>query len=139
MSDSFDAFRYMGYLRSRWRWIASSACAAVVLATVVSLLLPNQYTATARLLIEPPAGTDLRSAMAVSPIAFTICIAPFESQVSHRPRAGTTQTCACGLAAAIIAVGPMPVTRNAARQSQTSAASCATKNEKPTPKEKLDV
>jgi uncharacterized protein involved in exopolysaccharide biosynthesis len=68
MGEPFDAFRYMGYLRSRWRWIASSAGVAVALAIAVSLLLPNQYTATARLIIEPPAGTDLRSAMAVSPI-----------------------------------------------------------------------
>ena len=68
MSEPFDAFRYIGYLRSRWRWIACSAGVAVALAIIVSLLLPNQYTATARLIIEPPAGTDLRSAMAVSPI-----------------------------------------------------------------------
>src|SRR5205814_6684304 len=68
MGESFDAFRYMSYLRARWRWIASSAGVAVVLAIVVSMLLPNQYTSTARLLIEPPAGTDMRSAMAVSPI-----------------------------------------------------------------------
>ena len=27
-----------------------------------------QYTATARIVIDPPAGTDLRAAMAVSPI-----------------------------------------------------------------------
>jgi uncharacterized protein involved in exopolysaccharide biosynthesis len=68
MGDPFDAFRYIGYLRARWRWIALSACVAVALALGISLLLADQYTATARLLIEPPAGTDLRSAMAVSPI-----------------------------------------------------------------------
>jgi len=68
MSEAFDAVRYMSYLRSRWRWIACSAGVAVALAIAVSLVLPNQYTATARLVIEPPAGTDLRAAMAVSPI-----------------------------------------------------------------------
>jgi uncharacterized protein involved in exopolysaccharide biosynthesis len=68
MGDPFDAFRYIGYVRARWRWTALSACVAMALALGISLLLPNQYTATARLLIEPPAGTDLRSAMAVSPI-----------------------------------------------------------------------
>jgi uncharacterized protein involved in exopolysaccharide biosynthesis len=68
MSEPFDAFRYMGYLRARWRWIGASACVAVGLAAAISLAMPNQYTATARLVIEPPAGTDLRSAMAVSPI-----------------------------------------------------------------------
>ena len=42
---------------SRWRSRSPSAS-----------LQPRQYTATARIVIEPPAGTDLRSAMAVSPI-----------------------------------------------------------------------
>ncbi|HKA01934.1 MAG TPA: Wzz/FepE/Etk N-terminal domain-containing protein, partial [Candidatus Solibacter sp.] len=68
MGEPFDAFRYIGYLRARWRWIAASAGVAVGLAIAISLAMTNQYTATARLLIEPPAGTDLRSAMAVSPI-----------------------------------------------------------------------
>jgi capsular polysaccharide biosynthesis protein len=68
MGEPFDAFRYIGYLRARFRWIALSAGVAMGLALVISLLMTNQYTATARLIIEPPAGTDLRSAMAVSPI-----------------------------------------------------------------------
>lgn len=68
MAEPLDAFRYIGYMRSRWRFIACSAGVAVALAIVVSLLLPNRYTATARVVIEPPAGTDLRAAMAVSPI-----------------------------------------------------------------------
>ena len=68
MGEPFDAFRYIGYLRARWRWILASAAVAVALAIAVSLALPNQYTATTRLVIDPPAGTDLRSAMAVSPI-----------------------------------------------------------------------
>ena len=68
MGEPFDAFRYIGYMRARWRWILTSVCVAVLLAIAVSLVLPNQYTATTRLVIDPPAGTDLRSAMAVSPI-----------------------------------------------------------------------
>jgi uncharacterized protein involved in exopolysaccharide biosynthesis len=68
MSDSYDAFRYMSYMRSRWRLIAGSCGIAATLAVTASLLMPRQYTATARIVIEPPAGTDLRSAMAVSPI-----------------------------------------------------------------------
>ena len=68
MSESFDAYRYIGYLRSRWRLIAGSAALAVALAGVASLLMTPQYTATARIVIDPPAGADLRSAMAVSPI-----------------------------------------------------------------------
>jgi len=68
MSEPFDAYRYIGYLRSRWRWIAASTGLAAGLAAAVSLVMTPQYTATARLVIEPPAGADLRAAMAVSPI-----------------------------------------------------------------------
>jgi succinoglycan biosynthesis transport protein ExoP len=68
MPESFDAFRYIGYMRSRWRWIAASCAIAMVLALAITLLQPRLYTATARIVIEPPAGSDLRSAMAVSPI-----------------------------------------------------------------------
>jgi uncharacterized protein involved in exopolysaccharide biosynthesis len=68
MSEPFDAYRYIGYLHSRWRWIAASAALAAGLATAGSLVMTPQYTATARLVIEPPAGADLRAAMAVSPI-----------------------------------------------------------------------
>lgn len=68
MPESFDAFRYIGYMRSRWRWIGASCGFAVVIALVVTLSLPRQYTATARIVIDPPAGSDLRAAMAVSPI-----------------------------------------------------------------------
>ena len=68
MPESFDAFRYIGYMRSHWTWIGASCGIAVTIALVVSLILPRQYTATARIVIDPPAGADLRSAMAVSPI-----------------------------------------------------------------------
>src|SRR5437763_1093679 len=68
MAESLDAFRYMSYLRSRWRWIAVSCGTAVAIALGVSLVMPRQYTAVARIVIEPPAGTDPRASMAVSPI-----------------------------------------------------------------------
>jgi succinoglycan biosynthesis transport protein ExoP len=68
MSDAVDGFVYLNYVRSRWRVVALSCLIAVVLAAGVSLLLTRQYTATARIVIEPPAGADPRSAMAVSPI-----------------------------------------------------------------------
>jgi uncharacterized protein involved in exopolysaccharide biosynthesis len=68
MTDSFDAFRYISYMRSRWRWIAASCAIAMLLALAFTLLQTRLYTATARIVIEPPAGSDLRSAMAVSPI-----------------------------------------------------------------------
>jgi uncharacterized protein involved in exopolysaccharide biosynthesis len=66
--ESFDAFRYIGYMRSRWRWIAASCVTAVALAFAASMAMTREYTATARIVIEPPAGTDLRAAVAVSPI-----------------------------------------------------------------------
>jgi uncharacterized protein involved in exopolysaccharide biosynthesis len=68
MAEPVEIFRYIRYLRLRWIWIAASAAVAVTLAAGVSLWITRQYTATARILIEPPAGADLRSAMAVSPI-----------------------------------------------------------------------
>jgi len=68
MAGAFDVFRYMSYMRSRWRWVAVSCATATVLAIAVSLAMPREYTATARIVIEPPAGTDLRAAVAVSPI-----------------------------------------------------------------------
>jgi uncharacterized protein involved in exopolysaccharide biosynthesis len=68
MVESFDSFRYIGYLQSRWRQIAASAGIAVALAAGISLVMPARYTATARIVIQPPAGADVRSSTAVSPI-----------------------------------------------------------------------
>lgn len=68
MAESFDAFRYISYMRSRLLWIAASCGVAVGIAWVISLAMPREYTATARIVIEPPAGTDSRSAITVSPI-----------------------------------------------------------------------
>jgi len=68
MAEPLNIVRYMSYIQSHWRWLAGSAVAAVVLAIGGSLLLPKEYTAKARIFIEPPAGSDPRSAMAVSPV-----------------------------------------------------------------------
>jgi uncharacterized protein involved in exopolysaccharide biosynthesis len=68
MKESFDSFRYISYLGSRWRQIAASAGIAVALASGISLAMPARYTATARIVIQPPAGADVRTATAVSPI-----------------------------------------------------------------------
>jgi uncharacterized protein involved in exopolysaccharide biosynthesis len=68
MQDQVDAFRYIGYLGKRWRFVVWSAALATVAVLGINLLLPSRYTATARIVIEPPAGTDQRSSMAVSPI-----------------------------------------------------------------------
>lgn len=68
MPDSLDAFRYMSYVRLRWRLVAAACAVAVALAGAISLTLRREYTATARIVIEPPAGADPRAALAVSPI-----------------------------------------------------------------------
>ena len=68
MREPIEPHRYIRYLWDRRVWIALSGGIATALAAVISLLMTNQYRATVRVLIEPPAGTDLRNAMAVSPI-----------------------------------------------------------------------
>lgn len=68
MRESFDLLEYVRHLRSQWRFIAIAAGAAVLIGGGVSLLMPKKYTATVRILIEPPGGSDQRVAVAVSPI-----------------------------------------------------------------------
>ncbi len=68
MPEPVNTYRYLSFLSARWRFIAVSCIIAVTLALAVSLTRPNQYTATCGILIEPPAGTDIRSALGVSPI-----------------------------------------------------------------------
>ena len=68
MVESFDSLRYIRYLHSRWPQITASAAIAVALALGISLLMPPRYTAIARIVIQPPAGADVRTATAVSPI-----------------------------------------------------------------------
>ena len=52
----------------RWTTPAISCAAAVLLVILFSLVAERKYTATSRIVIEAPAGSDLRAAMAVSPI-----------------------------------------------------------------------
>ncbi len=68
MNDSFDAFEFVEYLRSRWRVPAAACGTAVLVALVVALWLPNRYTATASVVIEPPGGNDVRLSTAVSAV-----------------------------------------------------------------------
>lgn len=68
MYDSFDVFDYIDFLRERWRFPAFACGVAILLALAAGLLLPKRYTATATILIDPPAGGDPRIATAVSPI-----------------------------------------------------------------------
>lgn len=68
MAAPLDPYEFLSYLRDRWRVIAGACGLAVGLTVVISLLWPKQYTAAARILIEPPAGSDVRASVAVSPI-----------------------------------------------------------------------
>ncbi len=68
MPESFEMFRYVDHLRRRWHVIAAACGVAVALALGAALLMPARYTATARIMIESPAGGDLRASMAVSPV-----------------------------------------------------------------------
>src|SRR5579871_1980988 len=68
MAELVNPHRYLSFLASRWRFIALSCAVSLSLVTLVTLTRPKQFTATCRILIEPPAGTDIRSALGVSPI-----------------------------------------------------------------------
>ena len=68
MADYFDPIDYLAFLRRNAKFAAIAIGTAVLLTGAISFLLPKQYTATATLVIEPPAGTDPRGATAVSAI-----------------------------------------------------------------------
>jgi polysaccharide biosynthesis transport protein len=68
MQEEFDGIQFAQYLRRRWAVIAICCTVAVVAVGSISLLLPKRYTATASILIEPPAGNDPRGATAVSSV-----------------------------------------------------------------------
>ena len=55
-------------LRARWRLVAVACAAGAVVSLVASLLATPRYTATCRILVDPPAGSDPRVSTAVSPI-----------------------------------------------------------------------
>jgi polysaccharide biosynthesis transport protein len=68
MSDPFNPFEFAAFLRARWRLFAITCGVAVALSALASLLLPKRYTATATVLISPPAGNDPRATTVLSPI-----------------------------------------------------------------------
>ena len=68
MYQSFDPFEYLDCLRRRWRVVAVACLAAVAISLPLSLLLPKRYTATATMVIDPPAGVDARNSIVVSPV-----------------------------------------------------------------------
>jgi uncharacterized protein involved in exopolysaccharide biosynthesis len=70
VDESFTFFQFIDHLRRRGPWIGLTCVVAAVLALVASLLMPKYYTASVRLMIDSPAGNDVRSAMAITPIYF---------------------------------------------------------------------
>jgi uncharacterized protein involved in exopolysaccharide biosynthesis len=68
MRDSFDPFEYLDFLRGKRKFAALVVGMAVVAAVTGSLLMPNRYSSTASIIIEPPPGGDARIATAVSPV-----------------------------------------------------------------------
>jgi capsular polysaccharide biosynthesis protein len=68
MNGGTQAVEFAAYLAGRWRIIVIACVSAVILAGVASLILPRRYTATATLMIEPPAGMDPRTATSLSPV-----------------------------------------------------------------------
>jgi uncharacterized protein involved in exopolysaccharide biosynthesis len=68
MQDTFDVFEYIDFLRKRWKFSGLACGFAIVAALATGLLLPKRYTATATILIDPPAGGDPRIATAVSTV-----------------------------------------------------------------------
>lgn len=68
MPDSFDILEYIDFLCARWKFLALACGFAIVTALLTGVLLPKRYTATATVLIDPPAGGDPRVAAAVSTV-----------------------------------------------------------------------
>src|ERR1700726_648099 len=68
MDGPFDGTQFAHYVRERWPVIAVCCAVAITVTVGTCILLPKRYTATASILIEPPAGNDPRGATAVSPV-----------------------------------------------------------------------
>ena len=66
MAEPFQLLKYFGHLRRRILLLLAICGSALFLALGTSLLLPRKYTATARILIDPPAGADQR--MLINPV-----------------------------------------------------------------------
>src|ERR1700691_5125434 len=68
MHDSFDVFEYIDFLHARRKFSIVACGCAILAALATGLLLPKRYTATATILIDPPAAGDPRIATAVSTV-----------------------------------------------------------------------
>jgi uncharacterized protein involved in exopolysaccharide biosynthesis len=63
-----ELWTFGAYLGVRWRVFALALGIAVPVVWIGSLLMSKKYSATASILIEPPAGNDPRGSTAVSPV-----------------------------------------------------------------------
>ena len=68
MNGGFDVLLFAGFVRARWLTVLICCAVATIAAGGISLILPNRYTATASILIGPPAGLDPRGATSISPV-----------------------------------------------------------------------
>jgi uncharacterized protein involved in exopolysaccharide biosynthesis len=68
MNGGVQAIEFAGYVAARWRVLLIAALCAAALAGIAGFVLPRRYTATASLMIDPPAGMDPRSATNLSPV-----------------------------------------------------------------------
>ncbi len=64
----FEVLAFGWYVLRHWRIFAIALAVALPVVLAISLLLPKKYTASASILIEPPAGNDPRGSTAVSPV-----------------------------------------------------------------------
>ena len=89
MNGMFDALEFVDYIRRRWLTIAIACGVALGIALIASLMLPKQYTATASILIQAPAGNDPRAATAVSPV-YLESLKSFETLASKLESSATS-------------------------------------------------
>jgi uncharacterized protein involved in exopolysaccharide biosynthesis len=68
LRTDLEWWQFTSYVTAHWRVVAIACGLAVFAVVIISLLLPKKYTATASVLIEPPAGNDPRGSIAVSPV-----------------------------------------------------------------------
>jgi hypothetical protein len=69
MPGNLEMFRYLDHPVGSWRVVAVACGKAADIASITAVLTPNRYMSTARVVrIEPPARSDPRGAVAVSPI-----------------------------------------------------------------------
>jgi capsular polysaccharide biosynthesis protein len=68
VNNSFNPFEFVEFARQRLSTVAAVVACALLAALILSFVLPNRYTATASIMIEPPGGSDPRISTSVSPV-----------------------------------------------------------------------